>query len=58
MTIDVDNRRLDVALSDEEIAARVAAYSPPPNPDRTGVLGKYAALVGSASQGAVTLADG
>ncbi len=58
ITVDVDNRRLDVALSDEEIAARVAAYTPPPNPDRTGVLGKYAALVGSASQGAVTLADG
>ncbi len=58
VTIDVDNRTLDVALTDEEIAERVAAYRPPPNPDRTGVLGKYAALVGSASQGAVTLADG
>ncbi len=58
ITVDVDNRRLDVELSDDEIAARVAAYTPPPNPDRTGVLGKYAALVGSASHGAVTLADG
>ena len=58
VTIDVDSRRIDVDLSDEEIAARVAAYVAPPNPDRTGVLGKYAALVGSASQGAVTLADG
>src|SRR3954469_21773367 len=54
VTIDVDERRLDVALSDEEIAARVAAYEPPANPDATGVLAKYAALVGSASQGAVT----
>ena len=58
VTIDVDRRRIDVELSDAEIAARVAAYRPPANPDRTGVLGKYAALVGSASQGAVTLADG
>jgi dihydroxy-acid dehydratase len=54
VTIDVDNRRLDVALSDEEIAARVAAYEAPPNPDATGVLAKYAAQVTSASEGAVT----
>ncbi|HEY5144311.1 MAG TPA: dihydroxy-acid dehydratase [Solirubrobacteraceae bacterium] len=58
ITVDVDARRLDVALSDEEIAARVVAYAPPPNPDRTGVLAKYAALVGSAAEGAVTLVDG
>ena len=58
ITVDVDARRLDVDLSDEEIAARVAAYAPPPNPDRTGVLAKYAALVGSAAEGAVTLVEG
>jgi dihydroxy-acid dehydratase len=57
VTIDVDERRIDVALSDERIAERVAAYRPPPSPDRTGVLAKYAALVGSAAQGAVTLVD-
>jgi len=56
ITIDVDARRLDVALSDAEIATRVAAYEVPDNPDRTGVLAKYAALVGSASQGAITTA--
>src|SRR3954467_3979373 len=54
IVIDVDERRLDVGLSDEEIGERVAAYEPPANPDATGVLAKYAALVGSASQGAVT----
>jgi dihydroxy-acid dehydratase len=54
ITIDVDNRRLDVALSDAEIVERSTAYTPPPNPDATGVLAKYAALVTSASQGAVT----
>ncbi len=54
ITLDVDARRLDVDLTDEEIAARVAAYEPPPNLDRTGVLAKYAKLVSSASLGAVT----
>jgi dihydroxy-acid dehydratase len=56
ITIDVDNRRLDVDLSDEEIAARVAAYDPPISPDTTGVLAKYARLVSTASRGAVTTA--
>jgi dihydroxy-acid dehydratase len=55
ITIDVDARRLDVALSDDEIAARVAAYEPPVSPDATGVMAKYARLVSSASHGAVTL---
>jgi dihydroxy-acid dehydratase len=54
ITIDVDARRLDVNLSDEEIAARVEAYDAPVSPDATGVLAKYAKLVGSASEGAVT----
>ncbi len=54
ITIDVDNRRLDVDLSDEVIAQRVAAYDAPVSPDATGVLLKYAKLVGSAAEGAVT----
>jgi dihydroxy-acid dehydratase len=54
ITIDVDARRLDVALTDAEIEERTKAYTPPPNPDATGVLAKYAALVTSASEGAVT----
>jgi dihydroxy-acid dehydratase len=53
--IDITNRRLDVALSDEEIAERAGAYEPPaPADDLGGVLGKYARLVSSASEGAVT----
>jgi dihydroxy-acid dehydratase len=55
ITIDVDARRMDLELDDEEIARRVAAYVAPSNGDRTGVLAKYAALVGSASEGAVTV---
>jgi dihydroxy-acid dehydratase len=57
ITIDVDRRRIDVALTDEEIAARVAADDAPVSPDNTGVLAKYAALVSSASTGAVTRVD-
>jgi dihydroxy-acid dehydratase len=55
ITIDVDTRRIDVALTDEQIAARVAAYVPPPNPDLTGALKKYARSVSSASHGAITI---
>ncbi len=54
ITIDIDARRLDVALSDEEIARRVEAYEPPEPRYRRGVMAKYAASVSSASQGAVT----
>jgi dihydroxy-acid dehydratase len=55
ITIDVDARRMDLELDDDEIARRVAAYSAPTNGDRTGVLAKYATLVASASEGAVTV---
>ena len=55
VTIDVDAKRLDVALDDATIAERVAAYEPPPATDATGVLAKYAKLVSSAAEGAVTL---
>ena len=54
ITVDIDNRRLDVDLSDEEIARRVAEYESPPSPFGKGVMAKYAATVSSASQGAVT----
>ena len=54
ITIDVDNRRLAVALDDATIAERLAAYDGNDNRDLGGVLGKYAKLVSSASEGAVT----
>lgn len=54
ITVDVDARRIDVDLDDEEIAARVAAYEPPEPAYRSGVMAKYAATVSSASEGAVT----
>jgi dihydroxy-acid dehydratase len=54
VTFDVEARRLDVDLSEEEIAARVAEYTPPEPHYRTGVMAKYARSVSSASEGAVT----
>jgi dihydroxy-acid dehydratase len=54
ITVDIDARRLDIALSEEEIAQRVAAYEPPPSPFGRGVMAKYAATVSSAAEGAVT----
>jgi dihydroxy-acid dehydratase len=54
ITLDVDARRVDVALADEEIAARVSAYTPPARPSPGVALAKYARLVSSASEGAIT----
>jgi dihydroxy-acid dehydratase len=54
VVIDVEARELRVELSDEELAARLADWSPPPPRYTDGVLAKYAALVSSASEGAIT----
>jgi dihydroxy-acid dehydratase len=52
VSIDVENRRIDV---DGDLAARARAGFTPPEPRYThGAYAKYAALVGSASHGAVT----
>jgi dihydroxy-acid dehydratase len=51
---DVEGRRLDVELSDDEIAERLRGYAAPAIEHQNGVLGKYSRQVGSASQGAVT----
>jgi dihydroxy-acid dehydratase len=54
ITLDVDTRRLDVALSDDELATRAAAYQRPDRPYPGAALEKYARLVSSAATGAVT----
>ncbi len=54
ISFDVDARRLDVGLSDEQIAERLAAYEPPAPHYTSGVMAKYARSVSSASEGAVT----
>ncbi len=52
--LDINTRRLDVALSDQEIQSRLAKWTPPAPRYTKGVMAKYAKLVSSASQGAVT----
>jgi len=54
ITLDVNARRLDVHVSDEELASRAADYTPPERPFPGVALSKYAKLVSSAAQGAVT----
>jgi dihydroxy-acid dehydratase len=54
VTIDVPNRRLDIALSQEQLQARLSTWQPKPNQPLSGVLAKYARLVSNASEGAVT----
>jgi dihydroxy-acid dehydratase len=51
--LDVEARTLDLLVDDAELARRREGWSPPAQPYPTGVLGKYAKLVGSAAQGAV-----
>ena len=55
ITIDADARRIDVALSDEEIAERIGSYEQPPRVDEhiDIAIQKYAKLVGSAAAGAI-----
>ena len=57
ITIDVEARRIDVALTDEQIAERLSAYVQPPRADEhiDVAIRKYAKLVGSAAEGAVTI---
>ncbi len=54
ITMDITNRRLDVELSDQDIQARLKQWTPPKPHYTSGVMAKYAKLVSSASQGAVT----
>ncbi len=55
ISIDVDDRSIDVALSEEEIAERLRAYEPAPRADEhvDVAVRKYAKLVGSAAEGAI-----
>jgi dihydroxy-acid dehydratase len=52
ISIDIDNRRVDV--EDVDIAERMKDWRPRVAPYATGVMAKYAALVGSAAKGAIT----
>ena len=57
ITIDAPARLLQLDISDEELARRKAAWTPPAAKVTRGVLAKFAKLVSSASRGAVTDGD-
>ncbi len=54
IVFDVDRRRLDVELSDDQLQARLREWAAPAPRYTSGVMAKYARLVSSASEGAVT----
>ena len=54
ITLDIPGRRLDARVTEEEMTDRRAAWQPIEPKYTTGVLAKYAKLVSSASEGAVT----
>ncbi|KAL6571351.1 hypothetical protein OROHE_002994 [Orobanche hederae] len=54
VTIDIENRRMDVSLTDEELSARRKRWTPPAYKADRGVLYKYIRNVQTASNGCVT----
>jgi dihydroxy-acid dehydratase len=54
VTFDLPNRRLDIQISPEELAARLATWTAPAPRYTAGVFAKYARGVSSAAEGAVT----
>lgn len=51
--IDIPNKKLDVDLSDEELARRRAEWTTPEPAAKNGYLSRYARLVSSANKGAI-----
>ena len=54
ISFDITNRRLDLDISADEMAQRLANWQPPPPNYTRGVFAKYAKLVSGAERGAVT----
>jgi dihydroxy-acid dehydratase len=54
IVFDLEHRRLDLEVPAEEIQRRLAAWQEPAPRYTTGVFAKYASLVSSASDGAIT----
>jgi dihydroxy-acid dehydratase len=54
ITIDAEKREVNVKLSAAELKQRAKSWKPPKTRYKRGVLAKYARLVSSASEGAVT----
>ena len=57
IVIDVDRKALDLDVAMEEVNRRFERWIAPRSRYRSGVMAKYAALVGSASLGAVTTGE-
>ncbi|MDX1517529.1 MAG: dihydroxy-acid dehydratase [Woeseiaceae bacterium] len=57
ITIDAQMKRIDVAISEPEMARRRKAWKRPASPVQRGALAKYRAEVSSASEGAVTIPE-
>jgi dihydroxy-acid dehydratase len=54
VVFDIPDRKIDAELSDVEIATRLKSWTPPAPRYASGVMAKYARLVSSAAEGAVT----
>jgi dihydroxy-acid dehydratase len=54
IVLDIKARRLDVEISEQEMKSRLSQWTPPQPRYKSGVMAKYAKLVSSASEGAVT----
>ena len=54
IVFDVKARRLDMEISEQDMKARLSQWKAPEPRYKTGVMAKYAKLVSSASEGAVT----
>jgi dihydroxy-acid dehydratase len=52
--LDIENRRIELEISAEELEARLKAWKPPAPKYTSGVFEKYVRLVGSAARGAIT----
>jgi len=57
ITIDTETNTLDIHVSEEELETRRKQWSKPEPNYKTGALAKYATLVGSAANGAITSAN-
>ncbi len=58
ITIDIESRRIDVALGESEVRLRLQSWSAPEPKYATGVFAKYVALVTCATDGAITATKG
>ena len=53
--LDISNKRLTLHVPEEELARRREGWTPPPPSASGGYLARYAAMVGSASEGAILM---